>query len=287
MAVVNRGGRTLGDSLRVSAEGPADGRPLLTFSGVSLHFEGVTAIDDVSFDVKASELFAIIGPNGAGKTSIFNCISGFYRPQAGSISFVGSELIGRTPNRIARLGVARTFQNIELFRNLTVIDNLMLGRHLHIHYGPLSAMLYAGRAQKEETRSRRVVEEVIDFLEIERYRKMPVGLLPYGIQKRVELGRALAMEPRLLLLDEPVAGMNLEETEDMARFILDVSDELGVAIIIVEHDMGLVMDIADRVLVMDFGRAITADVPERVQSDPRVIQAYLGEDRPVPAPEED
>jgi branched-chain amino acid transport system ATP-binding protein len=226
-------------------------------------------------------LFAIIGPNGAGKTSVFNCISGFYRPQSGSIKFMGSEVIGQSPNRIASLGIARTFQNIELFRNLTVIDNLMLGRHLHIGYGPLSAMLYAGRAQREETRNRRVVEEIIDFLEIERYRRMPVGLLPYGIQKRVELGRALAMEPKLLLLDEPVAGMNLEETEDMARFVLDVADELGVATIIVEHDMGLVMDIAERVLVMDFGRRITVDVPEKVQSDPQVIQAYLGEEQPA------
>jgi len=278
---VSSAGRTLADSLEVSVGAPPKGESLLDFNGVSLRFEGVTAIDDVSFDVKARELFAIIGPNGAGKTSVFNCISGFYRPQSGSIKFMGSEVIGQSPNRIASLGIARTFQNIELFRNLTVIDNLMLGRHLHIGYGPLSAMLYAGRAQREETRNRRVVEEIIDFLEIERYRRMPVGLLPYGIQKRVELGRALAMEPKLLLLDEPVAGMNLEETEDMARFVLDVADELGVATIIVEHDMGLVMDIAERVLVMDFGRRITVDVPEKVQSDPQVIQAYLGEEQPA------
>jgi len=278
---VSSAGRTLADSLAVSVDAPPKGESLLDFSGVSLRFEGVTAIDDVSFDVRARELFAIIGPNGAGKTSVFNCISGFYRPQSGSIRFMGSDVIGQSPNRVASLGIARTFQNIELFRNLTVIDNLMLGRHLHIGYGPLSAMLYAGRAQREESRHRRVVEEIIDFLEIERYRRMPVGLLPYGIQKRVELGRALAMEPRLLLLDEPVAGMNLEETEDMARFVLDVADELGVATIIVEHDMGLVMDIAERVLVMDFGRAITVDVPEKVQSDPQVIQAYLGEEQPA------
>ncbi|MGH2753721.1 MAG: ABC transporter ATP-binding protein, partial [Actinomycetota bacterium] len=180
------------------------------------------------------------------------------------------------------LGIARTFQNIELFRNLTVIENLMLGRHHHFSYGPLSAMLYAGRAQRQEIHNRRIVEEIVDFLEIEKYRRMPVGLLPYGIQKRVELGRALAMEPKLLMLDEPVAGMNLEETEDMARFILDVGDELGVATIVVEHDMGFVMDIAERVLVMDFGRAITVDTPDRVQSDPRVIQAYLGEEKAVP-----
>ena len=256
--------------------------PFSTFSDVVLRFEGVTAIDDVSFDVKPGELFAIIGPNGAGKTSVFNCISGFYKPQSGSVEFLGRGLVGRAPNRIASLGIARTFQNIELFRNLTVIDNLMLGRHTHITYGPLRAMLYVGPAQKVETRNRLIVEEIIDFLEIESYRKIPVGLLPYGIQKRVELGRALAMEPKLLLLDEPVAGMNLEETEDMARFILDVRDELGVAMVIVEHDMGLVMDIAERVLVMDFGRAISLGEPERVQNDPQVIRAYLGKEEPIP-----
>jgi branched-chain amino acid transport system ATP-binding protein len=278
---VSRAGRSLADRLATSVQVDS-GKPLLAFSDVVLRFEGVTAIDDVSFDVRPGELFAIIGPNGAGKTSIFNCISGFYKPQSGSIEFLGDRLVGRSPNRIASLGIARTFQNIELFRNLTVIDNLMLGRHTHIGYGPVSAMLYVGRAQRAESRNRLIVEEIIDFLEIERYRKMPVGLLPYGIQKRVELGRALALEPRLLMLDEPVAGMNLEETEDMARFILDVRDELGVAMIIVEHDMGLVMDIAERVLVMDFGRAITVDVPEKVQSDPHVIQAYLGKEDPVP-----
>ncbi len=273
---MTRAGRTLADSLAVSVPDEVAGKPLLTFSDVVLRFEGVTAIDGVSFDVRPKELFAIIGPNGAGKTSIFNCISGFYKPQQGSIEFLGTSITGKSPHQIASLGVARTFQNIELFRNLTVIENLMLGRHHHIRYGPLSAMVYIGRAQRDETRNRKIVEEIIDFLEIEQYRMLPVGLLPYGIQKRVELGRALAMEPKLLLLDEPVAGMNLEETEDMARFILDVGLELGVATIIVEHDMGLVMDIADRVLVVDFGSAIALDVPERVQSDPNVIQAYLG-----------
>jgi branched-chain amino acid transport system ATP-binding protein len=280
MVVVSRAGRTLADRLSTTVE-IEEGRPLLSFSNVTLRFEGVTAIDDVSFDVMPGELFAIIGPNGAGKTSVFNCISGFYKPQSGTVEFLGKRLVGKPPNRIASLGVARTFQNIELFRNLTVIDNLMLGRHTHISYGALSSMLYVGKTQRAETRNRLIVEEIIDFLEIERYRRTPVGLLPYGIQKRVELGRALAMEPKLLLLDEPVAGMNLEETEDMARFILDVRDELGVSMIIVEHDMGLVMDLAERVLVMDFGSAISLDVPERVQSDPHVIRAYLGKEEPL------
>jgi branched-chain amino acid transport system ATP-binding protein len=283
VAVVTRAGRTLRDSLADSAPPQVAGQTLLEFRDVKLRFEGVTAIDGVGFDVRGGERFAIIGPNGAGKTSIFNCISGFYRPQQGSIEFMGTELIGKSPHVVASLGIARTFQNIELFRNLTVIENIMLGRHHHVRYGPLSAMIYVGRAQREETRNRRIVEEIIDFLEIERYRKLPVGLLPYGIQKRVELGRALAMQPKLLLLDEPVGGMNLEETEDMARFILDIGDELGVATIIVEHDMGLVMDIADRVLVVDFGKQIALDVPERVQSDPHVIQAYLGIQEPVAA----
>lgn len=280
---MTRAGRTLRDSLAVSATAQSPGEKLLEFKDVVLRFEGVTAIDGVGFDILSGERFAIIGPNGAGKTSIFNCISGFYSPQQGSIEFMGTQLIGKSPHAVASLGIARTFQNIELFRNLTVIDNIMLGRHHHVRYGPLSAMIYVGRAQREETRHRKIVEEIIDFLEIQRYRKLPVGLLPFGIQKRVELGRALAMQPKLLLLDEPVAGMNLEETEDMARFILDVGDELGVATIIVEHDMGFVMDIADRVLVVDFGKQIALDVPARVQGDPHVIQAYLGREEPVTA----
>ncbi|MDP9405168.1 MAG: ABC transporter ATP-binding protein [Actinomycetota bacterium] len=254
---------------------------MLVFSDVHLSFAGVTALDGVSFEVQPRELFAIIGPNGAGKTSIFNVLSGVYRPQRGSVRFLGTELVGRSPHAIAGLGISRTFQNIELFENLTVIDNLMLGRHQHVRYGVLAALWYAGRARREEVAHRAVVEDLIDFLEIEPYRKLPVGLLPYGLQKRVELGRALALEPKLLLLDEPVAGMNLEETEDMARFILDIRDELAIPMILVEHDMGLVMDLADRVLVLDFGQPIATGPPDVVQRDPEVVRAYLGEEHAV------
>ena len=254
-------------------------RPLLEVHGVHLSFEGVRAVWGVSFDVGKDELFAIIGPNGAGKTSLFNCLSGLYRPEAGWIRFLGRDIARMEPHHIARMGMARMFQNIELFENLTALDNLMLGRHVHMGYGTLAAFAYLGRARRLEVRHREVVEEIIDFLEIEPYRKLPVGLLPYGIKKRVELGRALAMEPKLLLLDEPVSGMNVEETEDMARFILDIREELGVSMILVEHDMGVVMDLADRVLVLDFGQAIALDMPARVQDDPNVIRAYLGEER--------
>lgn len=231
--------------------------------------------------VESGELFAVIGPNGAGKTSIFNCISGVYHPQEGSIRFMGRDLLGMRPDRIADLGIARTFQNIELFPQLTVLDNLMLGRHQHVRYGTPSAMLRIGKAAREEAKNREVVEGIIEFLDIAQYRRSFVAMLPYGIQKRVELGRALAMEPKLLLLDEPAAGMNLEETEDMARFITDIRRELEIGIILVDHDMRMVMDLADRVLAIDFGKPIAVGTPDEIQSNPDVIRAYLGQEHAV------
>jgi branched-chain amino acid transport system ATP-binding protein len=249
---------------------------LLAFEDVLLHFGGVAALDGVSFEVRPGELFAVIGPNGAGKTSIFNCINGVYRPQQGSIRLGDEQLLGRSPSAIAALGVARTFQNLGLFSHLTVIDNLMLGRHHLMRTGFLSGAVWWGRAKREEVGHRARVEEIIDLLEMEAHRHRPAGLLPYGLQKRLELGRALAMEPRLLLLDEPVAGMNLEETEDMARYILEVRERLGLAMILVEHEMQMVMDLADRVMALDFGRAIATGAPGEIQADERVIEAYLG-----------
>ncbi len=248
---------------------------------LGLAFGGVRALDDVSLDVHQGEIHAVIGPNGAGKTSLLNCASGLYRPQAGSILLhdgpASHELTRMRPSRIARLGVARSFQNIELFKHMTVLDNLMLGRHVHMKHRVLTSLVFFGPARTQEIEHRELVEEVIDLLEIEAVRKRPVGSLPYGVRKRVELGRALCMQPSLLLLDEPMAGMNAEEKEDMARYVLDVNELAGVTTVLIEHDMGVVMDISTRVTVLDFGRVIAGGSPLEVASDPAVIKAYLGE----------
>ncbi|QFG22169.1 ABC transporter ATP-binding protein [Actinomadura sp. WMMB 499] len=250
---------------------------LLEVRNVALRFGGLTALDGVGFDVRERELFAVIGPNGAGKTSVFNCLSAVYRPQEGSIRFAGHEVRGLSPVRVTKLGMARTFQNLGLFGGLDLVANLLLGRHHLMRSGFVSSALWWGRARSEEVRHRRAVEEIVELLDLDPYRNRPVGSLPYGVQKRIELGRALAMEPRLLLLDEPVAGMNLEETEEMARYLLHVRDELGVAMILVEHDMALVMALADRVLALDFGVVLAVGTPAEIRDDPRVVKAYLGQ----------
>lgn len=252
--------------------------PLICLEDINLSFGGVKAINGVSTEVKEGDIHAIIGPNGAGKTSIFNVISGVYRPQKGRVLLSGDEITGLKPHRIASRGIARTFQNIALFKGMTVLDNLMMGRHVHMKRGFFTNGIYWGLAEREEIENRKVVEDIIDFLEIENIRKKIVGTLPYGLQKRVELGRALALKPKILLLDEPMAGMNLEEKEDMARYILDINEEWGVTILLIEHDMGVVMDISDIISVLDFGVKISEGNPEEVSRDPHVIKAYIGEE---------
>jgi branched-chain amino acid transport system ATP-binding protein len=260
----------------MTADGRLIGGVVMEIKNITLRFGGVIAIDGISFDIREGEVRAIIGPNGAGKSSMLNVINGFYHPQEGEIWFKGARRGNLKPYQIARHGIARTFQNIALFRGMSTLDNIMTGRLTHMKTGLGSQMIWTGRAEREEIDNRERVEKVIDFLEIQSIRKTPVGRLPYGLQKRVELGRALAAEPSLLLLDEPMAGMNIEEKEDMSRFVLDVNEEFGTTIVLIEHDMGVVMDIADRVVVMDYGKKIGDGSPNDVRNNQAVIDAYLG-----------
>ena len=252
------------------------GDVILDVQNISLSFGGVKALTDISFDVREHEIRSIIGPNGAGKSSMLNCINGVYTPQEGSITFRGQTFKHMNSRQVAEMGIARTFQNLALFKGMSVIDNIMTGRNLRMKSSILQQAIRIGPAAREEVRHREFVEHIIDFLEIQAFRKTPVGQLPYGLQKRVDLGRALAMEPQVLLLDEPMAGMNLEEKQDMSRFVLDVNDEFGTTIVLIEHDMGVVMDISDRVVVLDYGKKIGDGAPEEVRNNPDVINAYLG-----------
>jgi len=259
-----------------TADGRKIGSVMMDLKSITLRFGGLVAINDISFNIRQGEIRAIIGPNGAGKSSMLNVISGFYQPQEGEVWFRGSRRPTMRPYKVARQGIARTFQNIALFEGMTVLDNIMTGRLNFMNTGWLAQSIWLGSAKKEETINRQKVEEIIDFLEIQTIRKTPVGRLPYGLKKRVELARALAAEPNLLLLDEPMAGMNVEEKEDMSRFILDVNDEFGTTIALIEHDMGVVMDLSDRVVVMDYGRKIGDGTPDEVRNNQEVIEAYLG-----------
>jgi len=260
----------------VTPDGRTIGGVMMEMKNITLRFGGVVAIKDISFDIREGEIRAIIGPNGAGKSSMLNVINGFYHPQEGEIWFHGKKRGPMKPHEVARQGIARTFQNIALFNGMTTLDNIMTGRLTHMKSGILAQAIWKGKAEKEESEHREAVEKIIDFLEIQAIRKTPVGRLPYGLQKRVELARALAAEPKLLLLDEPMAGMNVEEKEDMSRFILDVNDEFGTTIALIEHDMGVVMDISDRVVVMDYGKKIGDGSPDDVRKNQEVIDAYLG-----------
>jgi branched-chain amino acid transport system ATP-binding protein len=259
-----------------AGKGRRIGNVVLEVNNISLAFGGVKALTDISFDVREHEVRAIIGPNGAGKSSMLNCINGVYTPQQGSITFRGKTFSHMNSRQVAEMGVARTFQNLALFKGMSVLDNIMTGRNLRMKANLFQQAIRWGAAEREEIAQREAVERIIDFLEIQAYRKTPVGRLPYGLQKRVDLGRALAMEPSVLLLDEPMAGMNVEEKQDMCRFILDVNDEFGTTIVLIEHDMSVVMDISDRVVVLDYGKKIGDGTPEEVRSNPDVIAAYLG-----------
>ena len=284
IAVANKAaGATAADTLGTAGSAPVGnkttrkaGDVILDVQNISLRFGGVKALTDISFNVREHELRAIIGPNGAGKSSMLNCINGVYQPQEGSITFRGKTFKHMNSRQVAEMGVARTFQNLALFKGMSVIDNIMTGRNLKMTTNIFQQALYWGAAQREEVAQRKHVERIIDFLEIQPYRKTPVGKMPYGLQKRVDLGRALAMDPQVLLLDEPMAGMNVEEKQDMSRFILDVNDEFGTTIVLIEHDMAVVMDICDRVVVLDYGKKIGDGTPQEVRANPEVISAYLG-----------